>query len=279
MASADVNYASALGSPTSAAANDGAAAGHDFNTDLTGNENTLLDGVVDTNGTLAVDNQTSDKLLWIDEAAALKTYLVAMAGRAEGGDPTPIEKAYSDALADATLADKIREADAGLQYSTDQINSAHTYVIDTSGDAKDLKTTQASVERTFVDAVAPIMATRNTDYAAGQSGRATATASDENAWRTNTAAAWATYQADDFTARAPAVAGMQMREPTPYYGTQSTLATARRDWWDTQQGDYATWISDVNDAETAHAGSQAAAITDRAAALSAAGLAHSNAPG
>lgn len=70
-----------------------------------------------------------------------------------------------------------------------------------------------------------------------------------------------------------------MVEPTQFLGIQTRLATARRNWWDAQQGDCANRSSDINEAETAYAGSLGTAITDRAAALSAAALAYANAPG
>jgi len=271
-ANADVKFVEDVKDPTTQAA-----------TSLTQHEGTASASATTSSNDLSKDIDSSERRIRmavvgiestraIDEAKARKKKEVALAGLAEGASTTEVDKAYQDDMAKALF--EWQKGYANLTYTegSEQLKVVTETITEFGQAGKKYIEDAAGAEKTYTDALAPIIGTRTVSYIQAGIDLLKASTGADNTWRNNTAQAWENHTGGDLTARGNAQRGVANASSLLADASRASIAEHKAQWWQTEIPNYLQWSTDVGAIETAYTDDTTDNILQRAIGVKNAGV-------
>ena len=235
--------------------------GNDLSEDIDSSQRRIRNAVVSIESTRA-----------IDEAKAQKKRDVALAGLAEGASTTAVDKTYQDDMAKALFAWQQSYANLTYDEGSEQLKAVTETITEFGQAGKKYVEDAAGAEKTYTDALAPIIGTRTVSYIQAGIALLKASTGADNIWRNNTAQAWATHTGGDLTARGNTQRGVANASSLLADASRASIAEHKAQWWQTEIPNYLQWSTDVGAIETTYTDDTTDNILQRAIGVKNAGV-------
>ena len=275
-ADADVKFLEDIANPVETHATETTQADNSTATDRTTKSNSTRTALNDSRTDLANGSRIIESKAALDRAKAWKGYQVALAGLDEGADTAAIEKDYQDELALVTHYVRVEYAELGYQEGISQIGTiADTFAAFAQYDKAYVDET-AAAEKKFTDAAAPIIGERTVQYAKAEKDKLVAGTAADNAWRNDTALAWANHTAGDLNARGNAQRGVASASSVLADQARAAIAETKAQWWQGHIPSYLQWSTDIGAQEATYTAATTDHSVQRATLIKNAGVAYAD---
>jgi hypothetical protein len=181
----------------------------------------------------------------IDEATAWKKHQVALAGLAADASTSAVDKTYDDDMAKALRAWKVGYADLTYNETSNQLGVVTETITEFGQAGKKYVEDVAADEKTYTDALAPIIGTRTVSYIQAGIALLKAVTGADNVWRNDTAQAWATHTGGDLTAHGHVQRGVANASSLVADASRASIAEHKAQWWQTEISSYLQWSTEI----------------------------------
>ena len=181
-------------------------------------------------------------------------------------------KEYHDDLARAKRDAQVGNANLTYQEAFKQVQEITGTITEFGQAGKKYVEDVAADEKTYTDALAPIIGTRTVSYIQAGIALLKAVTGADNLWRNDTAQAWATHTGGDLTARGNAQRGLANTSSLLADASRASIAEHKAQWWQTDPPNYLQWSADVGAIETTYTNDTTDNILQRAIGVKNAGV-------